>query len=342
MGFASIPSSPAPATCSPECAKRIPIINEMRRAHFYNQMVRRRFAWFAWAVLGFNLLVILWGALVRASKSGEGCGDHWPLCNGVVIPHAAQIATIIEFTHRASTGIAFFSVLAMAIWAFRAFRGQPVSRAASASLFFIVTEALLGAGLVLFKYVGADQSTGRAIYLSAHLVNTLLLLAAMALTAWWASGHRAIESSGSNATTLGIALVAAIIVTITGAMTALSDTLYPVTSLSAGFASDFSAASPALVRLRILHPVIALVAGVYIVVAAAITARAERLGRLVIALVAAQLAAGLLNIWLLAPVWLQLVHLLLADLLWIALVLLAAAALERAPSRETTPALVHT
>jgi heme A synthase len=304
--------------------------------------VRRRFAWFAWAVLGFNLLVILWGALVRASKSGEGCGDRWPLCNGVVIPHAAQIATIIEFTHRASTGIAFLSVLAMAIWAFRAFRGEPVSRAASASLFFIVTEALLGAGLVLFKYVGADQSTGRAIYLSAHLVNTMLMLAAMALTAWWASGHRAIEASGSKATTLGLALIAALVIAITGAMTALSDTLYPVTSLSAGLTADFSAASSALVRLRILHPVIALAAGVYIIIAAATMTRAHRLGRIVIALVVAQFAAGMLNVWLLAPIWLQLVHLLLADLLWIALVLLAAAALEQSPSREPVPALVHT
>jgi heme A synthase len=305
-------------------------------------MVRRRFAWFAWAVLGFNLLVILWGALVRASKSGEGCGDHWPLCNGVVIPHAAQIATIIEFTHRASTGVAFLSVLAMAIWAFRAFRGQPVSRAASASLFFIVTEALLGAGLVLFKYVGADQSTGRAIYLSAHLVNTMLLLAAMALTAWWASGHRAVELSGENTTTLALALVAALIIAITGAMTALSDTLYPVRSLSVGFTADFSAASPALVRLRVLHPVIALAASVYIVIAASTVGRSQRLGRVVIALVAVQLAAGMLNIWLLAPIWLQLVHLLLADLLWIALVLLAAEALEQSALRQPTPALVHT
>lgn len=303
--------------------------------------MRRRFAWFAWAVLGFNLLVILWGALVRASKSGEGCGDRWPLCNGVVIPHAAQIATLIEFAHRASTFIAFLSVLAMAIWAFRAFRGEPVSRAAWASLFFIVTEALLGAGLVLFKYVGADQSAGRAIYLSAHLVNTMLLLAAMALTAWWASGHRAIEVSSAGATPLGFALAAALIIAITGAMTALSDTLYPVASLRTGFAADFSAASPALVRLRILHPVIALAAGVYIVIAAATVPHAQRVGRIVIALVAAQIAAGLLNIWLLAPIWLQLVHLLLADLLWIALVLLAAAALEQSPSRHPAPALVR-
>jgi heme A synthase len=303
--------------------------------------VHRRFARYAWTVLGFNLFVILWGALVRASKSGEGCGDHWPLCNGVVIPHGAQIATIIEFTHRASTGVAFFSVLLLAIWAFRIARGTPISHAAAASLFFMVTEALLGAGLVLFKYVGANQSVGRAIYLSAHLVNTLLLLAAMALTAWWASGHRAIHLSGPNATLLGAALVAAILIAITGAVTALSDTLFPVASLRNGFAADFSPASPILLRLRVLHPFVALAAGLYIVIAASLVNRPRRMATTVIALVAAQMAAGMLNIYLLAPIWLQLVHLLLADLLWVALLLFTAAALEESPSRQPAPALVH-
>src|SRR5579884_3826904 len=131
---------------------------------------------FAWAVLAYFIAVILWGALVRASGSGAGCGDKWPLCNGVVIPHGAQIATLIEFTHRATTGIAFFSVVAMAIWAFRSFRDEPVWPAAAASVFFIVTEALLGAGLVLFDYVGSNVSVGRVMYLSAHLINTLVML----------------------------------------------------------------------------------------------------------------------------------------------------------------------
>jgi heme A synthase len=304
--------------------------------------VHRRFARYAWIVLGFNLFVILWGALVRASKSGEGCGDHWPLCNGVVIPHGAQIATIIEFTHRASTGIAFFSVLILAIWALRIARGTRISRAAAASLFFMVTEALLGAGLVLFKYVGADQSVGRAIYLSAHLVNTLLLLAAMALTAWWASGHRAIHVSGPNATLLSTALLAALLIAITGAITALSDTLFPVASLRNGFAADFSSNSPTLLRLRVIHPFVALAAGLYIIIAASLVNHARRMAGLVIVFVIAQMAAGMLNVYLLAPIWLQLVHLLLADLLWIALLLFTAAALEEASSRQPVPALVHT
>ncbi|HWE00222.1 MAG TPA: COX15/CtaA family protein, partial [Bryobacteraceae bacterium] len=141
------------------------------------------------------------------------------------------------------------------------------------------------------------------------------------------------------ATLLGVALLAAVLIAITGAITALSDTLYPVASLRNGFAADFSPSSPALLRLRVLHPAIALAAGLYIVIAASFVNRARRLASLVIALVATQMAAGMLNIYLLAPIWLQLVHLLLADLLWIALLLFTAAALEKSPSRQPAPAL---
>ncbi len=298
-----------------------------------------RFAKFAWTVLGFNLLVILWGALVRASKSGEGCGDHWPLCNGTVIPHAAEIATIIEFTHRATTGIAFIGVVAMAIWAWRSFRGETVARAAVASLVLIVMEALLGAGLVLFKYVGADVSAGRAIYLSAHLINTLLLLAAMALTAWWGSGHRALEFTGANAKWLGAAIGAAILVAVSGAITALSDTLFPAQSLAAGFADDFASTSHWLVRLRALHPFLAIAGSIYILITA-LRIR-MRLSTAVASLVILQIAAGMLNLYLLAPIWMQLVHLLIADLLWIALVLFSAESLEKPAVQIPEPRLQH-
>jgi heme A synthase len=300
----------------------------------------RRFAQFAWAVLGFNLLVILWGALVRASRSGEGCGDHWPLCNGTVIPHAQQIATVIEFTHRVTTGIAFLSVVAMAVWAFRAYREEPVWPAAAASLILIITEALLGAGLVLFKFVGTDASAGRVIYLSAHLINTLLMLAAMALTAWWASGHRGIAWPGAMGRALGGAILATVAIAVTGAITALSDTLFPVNSLLAGIQADFAASSPTLVKLRILHPLVAAAAGAFIAIAVSRVDRAPLLRRVTIALVGIEIAAGMLNLLLLAPIWMQLVHLLLADLLWIALVLFTAAVLEKSPVQSDQPELV--
>jgi heme A synthase len=285
--------------------------------------VEKKFSRYAWAVLGFNLLVIAWGALVRASGSGEGCGDRWPLCNGAIAPQAAAIATIIEFTHRATTALALISVIGLVVWAFRAFPPGKVRKAAAASLLLILSEALLGAGLVLFRYTGENVSVGRAVYLSAHLINTLLMLAAIALTAWWGAGHRAMRVDAKSAGALATALAIAV----TGAITALSDTLFPATSLRAGIAADFSSAAPWLVRLRIWHPLIAVAAGAYIGILA-LSAR-RPWSRAVAILVALQLTAGAVNLELLAPVWMQLVHLLLADLLWIALVIFSSSPAEQ-------------
>jgi cytochrome c oxidase assembly protein subunit 15 len=295
--------------------------------------VAKKFSRYAWGVLGFNLLVIAWGALVRASGSGEGCGDHWPLCNGTMIPHAAQIATLIEFTHRATTGIALFSVIGLFLWARRAFPRGPVRAAAAASLILILTEALLGAGLVLFRYTGENVSVGRVVYLSAHLINTLLMLGAMTLAAWWGSGRRVIRVSPAARG----AIAAALLIGVTGAVAALSDTLFPAKSLASGWAMDFSSAAPWLVRLRIWHPVIAALAGLYIAIVAL---RARRpAGNWVALLVVAQIAAGLINLELLAPVWMQLIHLLLADFLWIAIVIFAAS-VER-PAEAGHPLTAH-
>src|SRR5215211_8697058 len=157
------------------------------RAH-HHEDVRRRFATYAWLVTALTLAVILWGAFVRASRSGDGCGAHWPLCNGSVVPDASQAKTLVEFAHRATSGVAFLLVLGLCVWAFRAFgRGHAARRAAALSGFFIVTESLIGAGLVLLRLVGGNASVARAVYLSVHLVNTFLLVAALALTAWWAA-----------------------------------------------------------------------------------------------------------------------------------------------------------
>lgn len=296
--------------------------------------MRKHFSRYAWLVLGFNLLVIIWGALVRASRSGEGCGDHWPLCNGTVLPHAAQIATIIEFTHRATTGLALISVVFLAIWAFRVFPAGRVRNAAAASVILILTEALLGAGLVLFRYTGEDASIGRAVYLSAHLINTLLMLSAIALTAWWGAGHGGIRLAGANAKLIVVSLIAGLFIAVTGSINALSDTLFPATSLLAGWEADFAAGSNFLIRLRVWHPVVAVLAGGSIAMIALVIRgrmvrpQARQLASIVAMLVGLQLAAGLINISLLAPIWMQLTHLLLADLLWIALVLFSASALE--------------
>ncbi len=283
---------------------------------------------FAWGVLGWNVLVVLWGAYVRASGSGAGCGSHWPLCNGEVLPVAPRIETIIEFTHRMMSGVALAGVVALWLWSRASFaRGSRVRTSALASLVFLITEALLGAGLVLLNYVDKDQSVGRAFYLSLHLVNTLLLLGALALTAWFS--RREIEAPVRRSSIVLAALPIAMAVSVAGAIAALGDTLFPATSLAQGFHQDFSGAANFLLRLRVLHPVLAILAACYFVTVSVVVLRGKqhpmprRLATWVLILTLGQLGAGALNLALLAPIWMQIAHLLMADLVWISLVLLA-------------------
>lgn len=302
-------------------------------------MKLNKFATYAWAAVLYNLAVITWGAYVRATASGAGCGAHWPLCNGEVVPRAPQVETLIELTHRLTSGLSLVFVIALAWWAFRAFPQKHRVRAGAAvSLLFIVTEALVGAGLVLFKLVAGNASVMRALYMSVHLTNTFLLLAALTITAWWASGARAprLKGQGVVAWMLVIGLVATLILGVSGAIAALGDTLFPSTSLAESFRQDFSQTAHILIRLRVLHPFIAVAVGCYLVIAAGLASFArpgnwtKRLTIALVVLILLQLGAGLLNVALLAPIWLQLVHLLLADLIWIQLVLLTNAALVHA------------
>lgn len=299
-----------------------------------------RFQAFAWIVLGWNVLVVLWGAYVRASGSGAGCGSHWPLCNGEVVPLAPRIETIIEFSHRLTSGAAAIAVVALCVWAFRSFpKPHMVRRAASLSAVFICLEALLGAGLVLFEYVDQNKSVGRAIYLSAHLVNTQLLLAALALTAWLSSRPWDRRPAARAPVQLLVALSLALAVSVTGVIAALGDTLFPAMSLAAGLRQDLSGTAHFLVRLRVVHPVLAIASGLFFAVVALAALKAARsvqaksAAGAVAGLVVIQLCAGAVNIALLAPVWMQLLHLLLADLLWIALVILLAE--SRSPGPES-------
>jgi cytochrome c oxidase assembly protein subunit 15 len=291
---------------------------------------------YAWTVLAVNLVVVLWGAVVRATGSGAGCGKHWPTCNGEVVPTAPQTATLIEFGHRTVSGLALVLVVGLVIWTLRALpRGTPARWAAWGSLALIVAEALVGAGLVLYGWVAQDASAARGWVMAIHLKTTFLLLAALALTAAWSArpGGLALAGRASVAAALAVALAAALLAGVTGAVAALGDTLYPATSFAAGLAEELSGNARLLLRLRILHPFAAISAGALALLAARAALRArpteEVRGAAVAlaALVAIEIAAGAANVLLLAPVWLQLVHLLVADLLWIALVLLAAAAL---------------
>jgi heme A synthase len=295
-----------------------------------------KFSVFTWTVLFLNVLVILWGAYVRATGSGAGCGSHWPLCNGEVLPRAAQIETLVEFTHRITSGLAFILVVIMFIGAFRLFpKGHIVRRGAAFSMFFIVTEALVGAGLVLFGWVADDESIGRVYSISIHLINTFLLLAFLTLTSWWASGGERPHFHGQTLTVLGFlaGYFGLLLLGVSGAITALGDTLFPAASLAEGVQQDFSSSAHFLIRLRIWHPVIAVTLSFYIFLLAGLIGMftANRMvKRLALALgivFLLQLMIGLANLLLLAPVWLQLVHLLAADTVWIIYVVLSVATL---------------
>ena len=309
-------------------------------------MVRFRFHQYAWGLLAYNVAVILGGAFVRATVSGDGCGSHWPDCHGQLFPQGGRLATYIEFSHRASTGILLPLVLALVVWAFRAFRkGHPARPASVYVLLFTLIEAAIGAGLVLFRLVAHDRSVERAVAMPAHLVTTFLLLMALALVAWWGQAGEGenehptrrlqLRGQGSMPAALAFAMFSLMALGVSGAITALGDTLFPARSLAEGLQQDFEPAAHFLLSLRIYHPLIAMSAGLFLVLIAALAMQlrpseeTRRYGRWTIGLFLAQMGAGALNLLLLAPVWMQLVHLLLADLLWVNLVLLSAAALTQ-------------
>ena len=290
---------------------------------------RKWFARFAWALLAYNIPVILWGAYVRVSFSGDGCGAHWPLCNGQVLPQHMAAPMAIEFAHRMMTSLDVFGSVVLCAWSFLSFqRRHAVRFYAVLSLVFLFIEALLGAGLVLLRYVAHNQSAGRAVYLSAHLTNTMLLLGALAITARLAGSGREYAGFDHLSFRYANALLVTVFVSITGAVTALGDTLFPASSLTAGLQQDWASASSLLLRLRVVHPAIAILGAAYLVwVAVTFLRQSEdpgvrNAGSRVLTVTLLQLAIGALNVTLLAPIWIQMFHLLMADVLWIAVVLM--------------------
>lgn len=299
-----------------------------------------RFAKYAWGVLGLNVVVILWGAVVKATGSGAGCGEHWPMCNGMVVPRAPAVDTLVEFTHRMSSGLALLSVAGLLIWAFRAYpAGHRVRRGAVLSAGFIIFESLLGAALVLFGWTAYDESLARVVMQPIHLTNTLLLLAVILYTARAASGGAPIHWRGRGPLTwaFGLGALGLIVISSTGSLISLGDLLFPAENLVAGLAQKFDPAANFLVRLRLWHPGISIAVGVYLVWLALAydratpTPAARRWAWIVFGLVVAQWAVGLTNVLLLVPLWTQLVHLLVADLIWIALLLWGAETLAAPP-----------
>ena len=289
---------------------------------------------FAWGVLAYFIAVILWGTLVRATGSGDGCGNHWPLCNGTVVQHSAGVQTMIEFTHRVTSGISAFAVVGL-LWGTFAgtVRGHLARAAAVASVAFTLIEAILGAFLVKLGLTAQSQSPLRPAYLALHLTNTLLLLAALTLTAHLLSRNKGYLRSTVRLTApfgAVATIVVVMIVGVTGSLAALGDTLFPASSLANALAQDFTSTSGWLVRWRWTHPTVALLASAFLLWLLVRAARRttvwdnRSLSALVLGLLATVYTLGVLDVVLLAPLWVQVAHLLAADSLWAALVVLTA------------------
>jgi heme A synthase len=284
----------------------------------------RPLATFARFLTGYTVIVILWGAFVRATGSGAGCGSHWPLCNGEVIPRAPAVETLIELTHRLSSGVLGILVLVLVVAAFRAYpRGDNVRKGAVWTLVFIVAESLLGAGLVTFEWVAANDSQERVYVMAFHLVNTFMLLGVMTLTAWFASGGAAPRVRGRRRLVVPLMLVVlgVVVVGASGAVTALGDTLV----LTEGVQPEDSPVVARLMASRWYHPSVAV--AVFFLVAF-VGMKNRTFGRPLVLLYLVQLGLGAVNVYLKAPVWMQLMHLAVSDGIWILLVLLVATILS--------------
>jgi heme A synthase len=293
---------------------------------------RAAFERLAWGVLAYTVAVVLFGAVVRITGSGAGCGQHWPTCQGEIVHLPKTLATAIELSHRLTSGLSLLFVVGIAVLARRRFPAGHVTRVfANAAVVLMLVESLVGAALVLLRLVGENTSFARAVVMAVHLVNTSLLAGSIALTAWTArhTPPRRWMPSCRLDWALAASLVAALAVSVTGAITALGDTLYPVNtsrSVAERLSADHAGTASLIERLRAVHPLVAFSSAVLFVVVAWKTQEirprpeVERGATLVIALVFTQVAAGVVNILLSAPGWMQVIHLCLATLLWLALV----------------------
>jgi cytochrome c oxidase assembly protein subunit 15 len=289
-------------------------------------MTQSSFVRFAWSTLAVTVVVIVWGAVVRATGSGAGCGSHWPLCNGAIVPLEPRTATVIEYVHRVTSGAAMLLSLGLVVGARRVFPAGHRARAwALAAFVVMLIEAALGAGLVLLGLVEDNTSALRAAYIAVHLANTMVLTGLMTGTVWWASqpvaGRAAVVRSGALLATMGLT----VIVAAAGGAVALGDTLFPAASLGQGLSADLSPTSHFLVRLRVIHPILAVGMALALIVLirrdATFAGKAgQSIRTTLVALVHLQVLLGVVNLLMLAPLPLQMAHLAGSNLLWIAMV----------------------
>ena len=289
-----------------------------------------------WSLLFFTQFVILWGAFVRASGSGDGCGQNWPSCHGRLIPESSYMQTWIEYIHRASSGLYGLFVLALVIWTYK-WMGQKKESSLATSpitsqcrfyklykylpgvvLLLTVFEAFIGAQLVLSGLVGSNESWSRALVMIVHLLNTFLLVFSIMGCIYFLGFEKycllprpAISPHLYGFITFWIFIVASL-----GAIAALGDTLYPITDWGEGLQQDFDSSSHGFIKLRVLHPLCAILLVFFIHYMGFDHLSQSTLLNNFIKLSYFVLFLGILNLGFLAPIGLQLLHLLSVQVFW--------------------------
>lgn len=289
-------------------------------------MTKKQFNLYAWIYLILNILVILDGAVVRATNSGAGCGPYWPLCQGNVLPNFHVLSTVIEFTHRISSGLIALGAIILVIGAFLAYPKKHPIRITSLIIFLLVLfESLLGAALVLFGLVESNTSVTRIWVMGFHLANTFLLLGAITVLLGWSSMSNRGLAAGTRKFALSIeafvCLFCLFLTGIAGGITALGDTLFKPEYIGHNLLEDFTSSAHILKILRVFHPIFAIFSSViliFVIIKQSQSRKNEKiLSALIFVLIALQIIVGMLNLTFLTPIRLQVLHLFLADALWI-------------------------
>lgn len=309
--------------------------------------VSQRVQWGIWLTGLYSVFVILFGAVVRITGSGAGCGQHWPTCYGDIVPLHASVGSLIEYTHRLTSGLCLWLVIGVAVAVYRTTApGHPARLPAKVSVVFIVTEALIGAGIVLLEYVAENASYYRAAWMALHLVNTFILMGAIGLLAWDARfpARRTLTQHGMLAVVGKGIVVLFMLISMMGAVSALGQTLFPALpeqTIVEHVTADPYADTPYPMLLRMVHPLLAVAVAMAMIawaqrVAEQFSGRTRTAAHWMLGFVVAQVVIGFGNVALNAPGWMQLVHLGVGNGLWLSLVaVLASLGVEPARTAST-------
>jgi len=284
-----------------------------------------------------TVLLVAIGGLVRATKSGLGCGTDWPHCSGRLLPALENRAVLIEFSHRlmASVVVVLLAVLVVAAW--RLHRDDArILRASIAAFALVLFQAVLGAIVVWLELAASS--------VVLHLATAMALLAVLVYltaAAWTSEADRVDHPDGAVARRSAVAAAGVLALLLVGSYVSGRDAGYVFTDwplMNGRLIPDLSY-EPAAIHF--LHRALAAIVGIVVAAVTLPVIRRKREGP-----VAARFAAGALglfvvqvmlgaaNVWTPPPsrineVFVSL-HLLIAALIWASLVALYSV---------TTPAL---